>query len=310
MSSPKTFLSSGTKSLGGMSTQLINTEELPSTGISQLSDKSREQFHQDDVYPALRAEKKILSLEAELAQTRNELTQARDKIVDLETAIELKERQLRAALEDGDRLRIATEARSNIKAAAESQEKRHDQGLTLAAKSKSASANRGVTQQSLVVRSASDNLALLDELPFSVSRNADDRSPLAAKAPIPADTLAAPLYQGSARNSASPTSARRSAAQAFFFNPPAIFNAQKYSATMTEATAARRQRQPSLFDRELPSIQALESKKRSEDAAVGKVVEPEDHPKPVAPSKKRSAREAHITENMDHVRYNPRHYLR
>ena len=54
------------------------------------------------MYRGLRAEKKVLSLQAEPAQEH-------DKIVDLETASELQGRQLRPALEQGDRPSTATE---------------------------------------------------------------------------------------------------------------------------------------------------------------------------------------------------------
>ena len=55
------------------------------------------------MFRALKAQKKISRIEVELAQARNELAQAWDKIDDLEAASEFKDRQLRAALGNGDR---------------------------------------------------------------------------------------------------------------------------------------------------------------------------------------------------------------
>ena len=249
----------------------FQTETSSSTGTSQPFDKARGQLHKGEVYRAVRAEKKIISLEMELLQARNELTQARDKIVDLETTIELKDRQLRAALEHQDRPRTATKARSDTIAVAKSQQKRptvDDQGFTLAAKGRSAPTNRGVAQQSIVEQSESDKrLALLDELPFSISRNADDKSPSAAKAALPALIPAAPLYPASARPLEDPS-------LSMFIDSPVSSFVPKHSATMAKAAAVRPLgRGMDLFYEEVRRIKALKSKKRIEDAATSKLVE-------------------------------------
>ena len=93
---------SGNPPLGGCSHQLVNRDSSPLTGTSQLSGQSREQLHEDVKVRALKAEKKISRIEAELAQ-------ARDKIDDLEVASELKDEQLRVVLENGGRRSTATE---------------------------------------------------------------------------------------------------------------------------------------------------------------------------------------------------------
>ena len=100
--SPSGNMPLGNPPLRGISSRLVNTKESPSTGTSQPSGQSRAQLHDDDVCRELRAENKVLSLEAKLAQEH-------DRIVDSETASELQDRQLRAALEQGDRPSTATE---------------------------------------------------------------------------------------------------------------------------------------------------------------------------------------------------------
>ena len=194
----------------------------------------------------------------------------------------------------------ASQAHSNIAAATEGQAKRpavDEQGFTLAGKSKSAPANRGVAQQSIIEQAASGNrFALLKEQPppasvwgsrkstdsqqtnvnlVSTSHNSDDKSTSTVKAAIRADTPATPAAP--ARNSQSPNSARRAAAWEFFINPPASYRRPKVSAATTEATP---QRMP-MIHQGPPKIEALESKMRSVDAAAGKVVKPKKEPTPM-----------------------------
>ena len=200
----------------------------------------------------------------------------------------------------------------NLAAATENQGKRpvvDDQGFTPAAKGKSAPATGGGAQQSIVEQAASQNrFALLGPLlpptvtsvsgprkstdsqkaalnPANITRNADDKSPSAAKVAIPAVAPAVPMYPGLARSPSAPTTAQPSTQPLPSLKPSASSAAPKHGMTTDEATAARLQGLPTIVRNQLlKKLGAVELEKRDADAATtatGKVVEPEKKPAPM-----------------------------
>ena len=106
---PSGNMPSGNPPLGGCSLRLVNKDKSPSTGTSRPSGKSQEQLHEDERLEAMTLKKKNARLESRLAKLEAELMQANNKLDRLEAASELKDEQLRAALEHGDRPRTTTE---------------------------------------------------------------------------------------------------------------------------------------------------------------------------------------------------------